>query len=100
MHQEPGLGKKIPFFFKISKVPSFPKISLFPTFQEKKNFLAEPCFLMHQLLCDKEANIPNSDILTGPETSKIIDKLEQDKMYGAYSTETEQLIVTRNGVEV
>merc|ERR1712150_201647 len=60
-------------------------------------------YLLHQLLCDKEANIPNSDILTGPETSKIIDQLEQDKMYGAYSTQLstkEPLIVTRSGVEV
>ena len=60
-------------------------------------------YLLRQLLCDKEANIPNSDILTGPETSKIIDQLEQDKMYGAYSTQLntkEPLIVTRNGVEM
>ena len=61
-------------------------------------------YLLRQVLCNKsKVTIPNADILTGPETSKIIDELEQDKMYGAYTTKLKNgkdLIVTRSGVEV
>jgi len=77
------------------------KIKYFPPNSNMR--LSTKRYLLTQLFSSKKFSIKNADILTGPETSKIIDELEQDDTYGSYLAKlenNENLVISRFGIQM